>query len=64
MVGLRIERFDPLIAGPRVLPHRVGLLVKEEGAVAGILGIEIDLALEQRVADDLGRPQLQFFRDL
>jgi hypothetical protein len=38
--------------------------VKEEGAVAGILGIEIDLALEQRVADDLGRPQLQFFRDL
>jgi hypothetical protein len=43
VVVLAVERGDEGIALGRVLPGRVGLAVKEQTAIAGIFGIDIDL---------------------
>ena len=53
-----VELLDLGIAGGGVLPDRVGLAVKEQRAVAGVFGIEVDLPGEDRGAHDIGRPEL------
>ncbi len=56
---LFIERARPLEAAAQVLPGRVLLVGVEEGAVAGVFGVQVHLAGEQCAAHDLGVAQLQ-----
>ena len=59
MVFLAVELGDLGIAARPALPHRVLLHVEEQGAVAGVFGIDVDLPGEDRGAHDVGRPELQ-----
>jgi hypothetical protein len=59
LVLLGVERPHLFISGLAVLPDRVGVDGKEERAVAGVFGIDVDLAGDERAADDLGRPELK-----
>src|SRR3954447_24675062 len=59
LVRRLVESLDEIVAGLRLLPGRIVLLVEEEGSVAGVFGIEVDLAGDERRAHDLGRPELK-----
>src|SRR5829696_4535851 len=63
LVRRLVESLHEIVAGLGLLPGRIVLLVEEEGAVAGVLGIEVDLAGDERRAHDLGRPELKAVLD-
>jgi len=52
-----VERGDHGIALRRIPPGGVGLAVKEQRAVAGVFGIDVDLPGEDRRAHDVGRAE-------
>ena len=62
-VRLAVQRFHRFIAGGGVLPDRIALAMKEEGAVAGVFGVDVDLSGKQRGAHDIGRPKLHLVLD-
>src|SRR5436190_1113747 len=53
-----VELLHLVIALRRVLPGRIVVAVKEDTAVAGIFGIEIDLAGEERRSHDVRGAEL------
>ena len=48
------------IAPLPVFPHRIILAVEENGAVAGVFGVDVDLSGKDRGAHDVGRSELDF----
>jgi hypothetical protein len=56
---LRIETPDRLVGEPGRFPGRIGLHLVKEGSVAGIFGIDVDLARKNGLADLLGRSELE-----
>jgi hypothetical protein len=58
LVGVVIELLDRFIGLLRVLPGRIVALFEEEGAVAGIFRIDVDLAGGDRLAHDRCRSEL------
>ena len=58
LVGVVIELLGRLVALGGILPDRIVRLVEEEARVAGIFGIDVDLAGRDRLAHDRGGAEL------
>ena len=58
-----VERFRLLVCGLRILPGRVGIDAEEEAGIAGVFGVDVDLARGDGGPHDLGRPELDLVLD-
>ena len=57
LVALVIHLFDQRVASAQVLPRLVALVAQHESAVAGVFGVDIELARHQSRAYHLGVAQ-------
>jgi hypothetical protein len=57
MVRRIVELLRGVVALARVFPHRVVGLVEEERRVAGVFGVDVDLAAGERLAHDRRRAE-------
>jgi hypothetical protein len=58
LVLLQVELVRLLPGLVRILPQRVGIHREEESGIAGVFGIDVDLARDQGRAHDLGVAEL------